>query len=80
MEIMKEKFCKTCRQWLPIDDFPKGQNVCKACRAEAYKRKREGERYGFTCEKNCAKYPCFRGIENFTTNFAPMCRDFKSKI
>ena len=28
---------------------------------------------------NCWLYPCFRGIENFTTNFALTCRSWKLK-
>jgi len=29
----------------------------------------------------CAKYPCFRGLENISTNLAITCHDFKkSKV
>ena len=31
-----------------------------------------------TC-RDCGKYPCFNGIENFETNFALTCHDFRKK-
>jgi hypothetical protein len=31
-----------------------------------------------TC-MDCGKYPCFKGIENFETNFALTCHDFRKK-
>lgn len=36
------------------------------------------EKKVLTC-RDCGKYPCFKGIENFETNFALTCLDFRKK-
>lgn len=36
------------------------------------------EKKVLTC-RDCGKFPCFRGIENFETNFALTCHDFRKK-
>ena len=33
----------------------------------------------FTCKDYCAKYPCFRGIENCKCNLSLTCLNFKEK-
>ena len=32
-----------------------------------------------TCKKDCKLYPCFRGIDNFKTNFALTCVKFNKR-
>lgn len=37
-------------------------------------------REGVACAVDCKRYPCFRGLENISTNLATTCHDYKRKI
>lgn len=34
---------------------------------------------GISCRENCENYPCFRGIDNLSSNLARTCLKFKMK-
>lgn len=41
--------------------------------------KRKRGRAGMTCAMNCSKYPCFRGIDNMSSNLALTCIKFERR-
>lgn len=50
-------------------------HTVKIERERGYKRGRRG----MTCALHCAKYPCFAGIDNMSSNLVLTCTDFKKR-
>lgn len=75
--VNKDLLLQMYAQGFPIDVIAKHCNCVPATvKLYAYKN---GVRRGKGKHKNCyycIKFPCFIGIENFTTNFAQKCNDW----
>ena len=74
----RQKILKMYADGIPVPDIAKACNASEhTVRKYASKAHVRRERYdrAKVC-RNCWKYPCFKGIENFETNFALTCRSW----
>ena len=76
--IDKAKMLKMYADGIPVPD------IAKACNASEHTVRQYAAGTGIKRERadraqvcrNCWLYPCFKGIENFETNFALTCRSW----
>ena len=79
--VNKDKILKMYGEGLPVVD------IARKCGTTVYTVRQYASKSGIhRCRSNRAKvchncwlYPCFKGIDNFSTNFALTCRSWKLK-
>lgn len=77
-EYRRQENEKWMRRYNTNEEFKAKHNAKAAERKRKARAKAKAEATEQVC-RNCWLYPCFRGIENMTTNFALTCRKWHLK-